>query len=197
MPTPESGQKYDDASWHAGGDFPEDVPYSQGGVHIAIFLAWVIRRGLYNSELFETADVEVVEQRTISILGLLDRFDEKLVSEELSGEGNAFAKYYYGLPLQGVVPPYLNDYERTLGAGLPSLYHVAPTWENYAKLEPIIEQRYREWVASGRPTQPAGSSHARVPTSRLRNVLAWIVGIVLFGFGALFMVAWFLAWLHR
>jgi len=60
MPTPGSDQKYDDASWHAGGDFPSDLPYSQGGVHMAIFLAWLIRRGLYNPELFETADVEMV-----------------------------------------------------------------------------------------------------------------------------------------
>jgi len=94
------------------------------------------------------------------------------------------------------MPSYLADYERTLGTGLPSLYHVAPTWENYAKLEPVIDRRYQGWVASGRPTQPAGS-HARVPTSSLRNVLAWIMGIVLFGFGALFVLAWFLAWLHR
>jgi len=84
MPTPESDQKYDDASWHAGGDFPSDLSYSQGGVHIAIFLAWLIRRGLYNPELFETADVEMVRRQGVSILGLLDRFDEKLVAEELS-----------------------------------------------------------------------------------------------------------------
>jgi len=196
MPTPESDQKYDDASWHAGGDFPSDLSYSQGGVHIAIFLAWLIRRGLYNPELFETADVEMGRRQSVSILGLLDRFDEKLVAEELSEEGNAFARYYYGLPHDRVMPSYLADYERTLGTGLPSLYHVAPTWENYAKLEPVIDRRYQGWVASGRPTQPAGS-HARVPTSRLRNVLAWIMGIVLFGFGALFVLAWFLAWLHR
>ncbi|MDQ6884206.1 MAG: hypothetical protein M3077_08230 [Candidatus Dormibacteraeota bacterium] len=28
--------KYDDAGWHAGGDFPDDLPYSQGGVHMAM-----------------------------------------------------------------------------------------------------------------------------------------------------------------
>jgi hypothetical protein len=196
MPRPDSDRKYDDASWHAGGDFPADVPYSQGGVHIAIFLAWVIRRGLYNPQLFETADVEMVQRQTVSILGLLDRFDEKLVAEELSVEGNAFATYYYGVPQGRVVPPYLKDYDRTLGAGLPSLYHVAPTWENYAKLEPVMDRRYGEWVASGRPAQLAGS-HAPMAPSTLRNVIGWIVGIVLFGLGALIVSAWFLARLHR
>ena len=138
----------------------------------------------------------MVEQQTISILGLLDRFDEKLVTEELSAEGNAFAAYYYGLPEEGVVPPYLNDYDRTLSAGLPSLYHVAPTWENYAKLEPVIDQRYREWIASGRPAAPARADTS-VPVSTLRNILAWIVGIVLFALGAVIVLAWFLARLHR
>jgi len=194
MPTPESDQKYDDASWHAGGDFPSDLSYSQGGVHIAIFLAWLIRRGLYNPELFETADVEMGRRQSVSILGLLDRFDEKLVAEEFSEEGNAFARYYYGLPHDRVMPSYLADYERTLGTGLPSLYHVAPTWENYTKLEPVIDQRYQEWVATGRPANPSGSAPA--PVAAIRNVLGWIVGIVLFGLGALLVVAWLLARLH-
>jgi hypothetical protein len=194
MPRAESDRKYDDASWHSGGDFPVDVPYSQGGVHIAIFLAWVIRRGFYNPQLFETADVEMVQQRSVSILGLLDRFDEKLVPEELSDEGNAFARYYYGLPDERAMPPYLADYDRILGAGLPSLYHVAPTWENYAKLEPVIDQRYREWVAGGRPARPAG--RAPVRGGAVRNVLAWIVGIVLFGLGPLIVLAWHFGWLH-
>ncbi len=188
-------EKYDDAGWHAGGDFPADVPYSQGGVHIAIFLAWVLRRGLYNPQIFDPADVEIVQQQSVSILGLLDRFDEKLVAGELSSEGNAFARYYYGLPQEGVVPPYLDDYEQTLGAGLPSLYHVAPTWQNYAKLEPVIDRRYREWVASGRPAQPT-PTHTSVRVSTVRNVIAWIVGIVLFGLGALFVLAWVLSRLH-
>ncbi|MDQ6873072.1 MAG: hypothetical protein M3037_13880 [Gemmatimonadota bacterium] len=188
-------EKYDDPGWHAGGHFPADLPYSQGGVHIAIFLAWVIRRGLYNPEIFEPADVEMVQQQGISILGLLDQFDEKLVAEELSDEGNAFARYYYGLPDNVVVTPYLNDYEQTLGAGLPSLYHVAPTWENYAKLEPVMDRRYREWVASGRPAQRAAAT-ASPRVNTVRNVLAWIVGIVLFGLGALFVLAWVLSRLH-
>jgi hypothetical protein len=194
MPRPESDRKYDDASWHAGGKFPADLPYSQGGVHIAIFLAWAIRRNLYNPQVFGTDDVEIVRQRSVSILGLLDRFDEKLVAEEFSEEGNAFARYYYGLPHDRVMPSYLADYERTLGTGLPSLYHVAPTWENYTKLEPVIDQRYQEWVATGRPANPSGSAPA--PVAAVRNVLGWIVGIVLFGLGALVVVAWLLARLH-
>ena len=185
-------EKYDDAGWHAGGDFPADLPYSQGGVHIAMFLAWIIRRGLYNPEVFEPADVEMVRQQSVSILGLLDRFDEKLVAEELTDEGNAFARHYYGVGQDGVVSPYLNDYEQTLGDSLPSLYHVAATWENYAKLEQVMDHRYREWVASGRPAQPAGRD-ASVRVSTVRNVLSWIVGIVLFGLGALFILAWLLS----
>ena len=189
-------EKYDDAGWHAGGDFPADLPYSQGGVHIAIFLAWVLRRGLYNPQIFDPADIDMVQRQSISILGLLDRFDEKLVAEELSADGNAFAIFYYGLPQEGAVPRYLSDYGRILGAGLPSLYHVAPTWQNYSQLEPVMDRRYREWVASGRPAQ-AAVTQTSVRVSTVRNVLAWIVGIVLFGLGALVVLAWILSRLHR
>ncbi|MDQ6713438.1 MAG: hypothetical protein M3Z28_09675 [Candidatus Dormibacteraeota bacterium] len=195
MPTPGKRSKYDDAGWHAGGDFPAELPYSQGGVHIAMFLAWILRRGLYNAEIFEPADVEMAQRQSVSVLGLLDQFDEKLVADELSKEGNAFAGYYYGFPDDLVVTPYLSDYDQTLGAGLPSLYHVAPTWENYAKLEPVMDGRYREWVASGRPAQRAAAP-ASPRANTVRNILAWIVGIVLFGLGALFVLAWVLSRLH-
>jgi hypothetical protein len=33
--------KYDDASWHYGGDFPADLPREAGSTHIAMFLAWL------------------------------------------------------------------------------------------------------------------------------------------------------------
>jgi hypothetical protein len=195
MPRAENDRKYDDASWHAGGDFPAGPPYSQGGVHIAVFLAWAVRRGLYNPRLFEPADVEMVQLRSVSILQFLERFDEKLVVEDLSDEGNAFARYYYIAPDERSVPLYLADYDRTLGAGLPSLYHVAPTWENYAKLEPVIDRRYQDWVAGGRPARPAGRPPVR--GAAVRNILAWIVGIVLFGLGALIVILWKLESLVR
>lgn len=38
--------KYDDASWHYGGDFPEELPDEAGATHTGIFLAWALLVGL-------------------------------------------------------------------------------------------------------------------------------------------------------
>jgi len=38
--------KYDDASWHYGGDFPDDLPDEAGATHTGMFLAWALLSGL-------------------------------------------------------------------------------------------------------------------------------------------------------
>jgi len=37
--------KYDDASWHYGGDFPIGSPEEYGGTHIALFMKWCFVKG--------------------------------------------------------------------------------------------------------------------------------------------------------
>jgi hypothetical protein len=48
--------KYDDASWHYGGDFPADLPQAAGAAHIGMFLAWLIRNDYASQELIEEAE---------------------------------------------------------------------------------------------------------------------------------------------
>ena len=48
--------KYDDASWHYGGDFPADLPQAAGATHIGMFLAWLIRNDYASQELIEEAE---------------------------------------------------------------------------------------------------------------------------------------------
>jgi hypothetical protein len=38
--------KYDDASWHYGGDFPKDLDDMAGATHIGMFVAWCLLNGL-------------------------------------------------------------------------------------------------------------------------------------------------------
>ncbi|GIV30109.1 MAG: hypothetical protein KatS3mg028_1175 [Bacteroidia bacterium] len=40
---------------------------------------------------------------------------------------------------------YKKDYERTLAADLPSIYHVEDNWKNYEKIARKISARYRKW----------------------------------------------------
>ena len=45
--------KYDDASWHWGGDFPKDLLNEAGATHIAMFLVWCILNELGGEEILD------------------------------------------------------------------------------------------------------------------------------------------------
>jgi hypothetical protein len=51
--------KYDDASWHYGGDFPEGLPQKNGATHTGMFLNWCINNDLISDELKEDAAEEI------------------------------------------------------------------------------------------------------------------------------------------
>ena len=136
---------YDRADWHYGGNFPEDLPPEAGGTHIGMFLAWAITRGLEGDfhKVESSSALEALRRREITGRDFLNtECDEKFWEEDLSDEGNAFAKAYY--EAEGA-DSYLADYGQLLGAGLPSLYHVEDSWENFDRLAARIDQRYQAW----------------------------------------------------
>lgn len=136
--------KYDDASWHYGGDFPSDLPAAAGGTHIGMFVAWCLLNGMagevHTEELPDILEKLKNRERTPGAW-FLGACDGKFVDEDLSEEGNAFAKSYFDFD----VGQYLSDYESSVGSGLPSLYHVSDTWQTFDALSPIIQRRYHEW----------------------------------------------------
>ncbi len=135
---------YDRADWHYGGNFPAGLPSENGGTHIGMFLAWAIMNGLEGDLLrvHSASALKAVRNRLFTGRQfLLEECDEKLTGDVLSQEGNAFAATYYA-PKES---PYLADYERVLGADVPSLYHVADTWENYDKIAPVISRTFMRW----------------------------------------------------
>ncbi len=138
---------YDKAEWHFGGNFPDELDDFQGYVHTGMFLGWLIDKGLTSDGFNETLE-EVKEQfdrKEITGPEIFEQFcDGTLGPEELSFEGNRFALHYFNLDRGD----YLKDYERVLGSGLPSLYHVQDTRENFDKLRPVIDQRFADWKAS-------------------------------------------------
>lgn len=138
--------KYDDASWHYGGDFPDDLPDEAGATHTGMFLAWAVLSGL-GSEIFIEELPEYVERlRSREITPgafFFSLCDGKFIDEDLSELGNEFAMAYYESESAQFIP----DYEATLAAGLPSTYHVPDTWESFDKLKPVIDRRFAEWRA--------------------------------------------------
>lgn len=140
---------YDKADWHYGAeDFPEDLPVEAGGVHIGMFLAWALTRGLAGEIHLEVGAEGIEEVRGRRMTGchfLFEHCDERLTEEDLSDEGNAFARHYYGHG--GRSGAYFDDYAATLERDVPGTYHVADTWENFDALAPVIDRRWARWRA--------------------------------------------------
>ena len=129
--------KYDDASWHYGGDFPSDLPPEAGATHIGMFVAWAFLEGLNNPE--EDFDIEPLISRTKTPGAyLFDYLDGKFVESMLNEKGRRFAKLYFSLENE----VYIQDYSRKLLNGLPTLYHVQDTWSNFDILKPMLDNRF-------------------------------------------------------
>ncbi len=136
--------KYDDASWHYGGDFPDDLPMEAGATHTGMFLAWALLNGLAGQIHLDDFSKESEKLRMrVMTPGqfFLDICDGKFTDEDLNDDGNAFAAVYFEFGNGD----YLKHYEEALADGLPSLYHVADTWENYDLLAPAIEKAFRSF----------------------------------------------------
>ncbi|MGA3035601.1 MAG: hypothetical protein ABSD70_20135 [Terracidiphilus sp.] len=138
--------KYDDASWHYGGDFPKDLPIEAGATHTGMFVARALLSGfagdIYTSG-FPNEIPRLLSRLVTPGLFFLESCDGKFTDDDLNEEGNEFAQAYFDFQ-KG---KYIADYESTLGVGLADLYHVRDTWENFDRLKPVLDLRYAEWRA--------------------------------------------------
>jgi hypothetical protein len=109
-----------------------------------MYLAWIMLRDLASKELIQLADdtyTWVLNREVTGRTLLLTKLDEKFFDTLLTPEGREFTSSYYE------TNGYANDYDRVLGGDLPTLYHVADTWENFDKLAPILDERLAAWRA--------------------------------------------------
>jgi hypothetical protein len=133
-------QVYDKAKYHYDGDFPNGLPDRQASVHTGMFVGWLIEHDMIAKDFLE--ETQGFKERKISGAQVYEAWDGRLTSDILTSEGNQFASDYYGVDGDS---EYLNDYEEVLAGGLPSLYHVADTWENYETIKRKIDERYEAW----------------------------------------------------
>ena len=139
---------YDKAKYHYGGDFPRGLADEQAFVHTGLYLGWVIERVLY-SDLFRTEAAGLIERfkaREVTGPQVYADWDGCLIDDMLSADGNAFSAAYFDFE-RGL---YLRDYQELLSDGLPSVYHVADSWENYDRLRPRLDRRFELWKQSPR-----------------------------------------------
>jgi len=143
---------YDRSDWHSGGNYPKDLPPENGGTHIGMFLAWCILNNLQGEfHDKESADsLRKVRERSMTGRNFLSKeCDEKFWEEDLNDEGNRFAHAYYGNTPEDEGQNYFSDYDRLFSKGLPSVYHLADTWENYDLIAPVITLRFQAWKSTG------------------------------------------------
>ena len=144
--------KYDDASWHYGGEFPVDSPPEYGATHIALFLKWCFIKGWIGEMHLEEEpeDTERLIQGTLSATKYFLKYcDEKLTDEDLSAEGNVFAEKYYGK--DGL---YLQDYIDHFS----DLAYVAPEEDHDFQLfSSILEARYQSGILTESQAQSKSS----------------------------------------
>jgi hypothetical protein len=141
--------KYDDASWHYGGDFPQGLPNAAGATHMAMFAAWAVLNGLAGDlhAIDFADDLEKLRARSVSpVEWFLRCCDEKLTDEDFCAEGNLFAHDYYG-NADGLLTSrgsFIADYCDVFPAA-KNLYAVEDGWATYVKLDPIISLRLAVW----------------------------------------------------
>jgi hypothetical protein len=131
--------KYDDATWHGGSGGIES-----GQIRIGLYLAWLAERDLLNPEVLDPASSTAIESRSISLGDLADVFDGKLVSAMLSPAGDQFTASFYRRE-------YLAIWDRLEGASPDPA--TVDGWAAYDALVPAIDSRYRDWMASPRPSE--------------------------------------------
>ena len=143
--------KYDDASWHSGGDFPKESPEEYGGTHIALFLKWCFIKG-WAGELHlveEPDDTKKVIDGSMSPTEFLFKYcDGKLTDEDFNEQGNAFAEKYYG---DGGL--YLGEYAEQFG---DLMYSAPDNLHDFRKFTIMLESRFQSGILTTSQIQSKG-----------------------------------------
>jgi len=135
--------KYDDASWHFGGDYPEDLPEKNAYTHIGMFLGWALINDLAGELHREEwpEEIEAVKKKELSGAEFLIRnCDGKFTDEDLNETGNDFATEFYE-----------NEYfDKYLEVADPedkyeTIYHIPDSPEIFDKVTAMISTAFKLW----------------------------------------------------
>ena len=136
--------KYDDASWHYGGEFPEDLEPERGATHIGMFVSWCLLNDLageLHTKEFPDALLKLKNRELTPGVWFIENCDEKFTDQDLNEIGNSFTAYYY----ESENGEFYDDYENAVGGNLESLYHIADDWCTFDKLSPVFKSKFEAW----------------------------------------------------
>lgn len=140
-------EKYDDASWHSGGEYPEDLPESAAATHIGMFFAWCYFKGLVDEQGHLELDLKKLKSRKMPPGQWAMKFiDGAITNELLNDEGIAFARNYYSSnsSLESDYYGDLDSYASSILTDEQTIYHLPDNWESYDGLSQILDQRLKE-----------------------------------------------------
>lgn len=138
-----STHAYDKAKWHYGADdFPEELDEVYGFTHTGFYLVWLAENDLISEFVQQefVAELKATLTREKSPIHLYEVMDGCLIGDMLNEEGNEFSISYFE-------KTYFGDYSGTF-LEADGAYSIAPSWENYERVVPIISKRYQKWLLS-------------------------------------------------
>lgn len=147
-------KKYDDASWHYEGDYPQNLPDECAATHIGMYIAWCIDNNRMSEEIMEDYEEEIMAIKSRKITGaafVIKAMDEKFTSDDLDEKMIGFTNDYYESDT-AFEYSYFEDYcyvfdtlAKKKGVDYDTIYYIEDTWENYQLINEIITRRYLLW----------------------------------------------------
>jgi hypothetical protein len=141
--------EYDLWRWHTEGTFPKGERPEMGYVHIGMFVTWLVDLDMLDPDWMARSGVkdavEAIRDRRETPCAMRDMTEGRLASDMMTADGQGFTGAYYA-PEYG----YARDWRKVFGRRADR-YAVPDEWKTYDRIGPMIERRYREWIAAGRP----------------------------------------------
>lgn len=142
---------FDKAKWHINKDFPKDLDQRQSYVHTGMFVCWLIDNNLIEDDFRKEnlKGINLLLSRQINPSQFYeDYLDGVFNADGLTQEGVKFTSDYFDFE-KG---EYAKDYLATLDPNdsLPTIFHIADTWNNYDKLKTTIQTNFIQWKRTTR-----------------------------------------------
>ncbi|MBQ5446377.1 MAG: hypothetical protein IIT48_06915 [Lachnospiraceae bacterium] len=120
----------------------ENIIWQFAGNHIAFFITWLIRRDflgeIHYEEEFEKNDLESVKKQEKTGMDIFSQYCDMMFTEEdICDEIAPFVEQYYD-------KRYIRDYSNCIGE--ENVLTTTFSWEDYFKLEPILDQAYKDYL---------------------------------------------------
>jgi len=129
---------FDQLDWHLEAALEHGRPPQNAFTHIALYLAWIVRNGLYDPEAIPAALAQDVAAGRRAGSDLRDVVGDRLTAEVMSLDGAQFTDWYY--------EAYLDDFGVAFAD--TAQYAVSDDAAAYARIAPTIERRFADWLDS-------------------------------------------------